>query len=50
MNLGFAAGARGLPLSVLYDRHGIEIGRLDGDADWASPEAVALIEAAIARF
>jgi len=50
MNLGFAAGARGLPLSVLYDRHGIEIGRLDGHADWASPEAVALMEAAIARF
>lgn len=50
MNMGFAAGARGLPLSVLYDRNGIEIGRLDGDADWASPEAIALIEAAIARF
>lgn len=50
MNMGFAAGARGLPLSVLYDRHGIEIGRLDGDADWASPEAIALIQAAISRF
>jgi thiol-disulfide isomerase/thioredoxin len=50
MNLAFAAGARGLPLSVLYDRNGIEIGRLDGDADWDSPEAIALIEAAIARF
>lgn len=50
MNMGFAAGARGLPLSVLYDRQGQEIGRLDGDADWASPEAIALIEAAIRRF
>ncbi len=50
MNMGFAAGARGLPLSVLYDRQGQEIGRLDGDADWASPEAIALMEAAIARF
>ncbi|MBI1263722.1 MAG: redoxin family protein [Alphaproteobacteria bacterium] len=50
MNMGFAAGARGLPLSVLYDSQGREIGRLDGDADWASPEAIALMEAAIARF
>lgn len=50
MNMGFAAGARGLPLSVLYDSQGQEIGRLDGDADWSSPEALALIEAAITRY
>jgi thiol-disulfide isomerase/thioredoxin len=46
----FAAGARGLPLTVLYDRQGGEIGRLDGDAEWASDEAFALIEAAIERY
>lgn len=46
----FAAGARGLPLTVLYDRQGLEIGRLDGDAEWASEDAFALIEAAIARY
>lgn len=50
MNMAFAAGARGLPVSVLYDRYGREIGRLEGDADWASPEAVALIQAALVRF
>ena len=44
------AGARGLPLTVLYDRNGVEIGRLDGEAEWASPEAFALIEAAIERY
>jgi len=44
------AGARGLPLSVLYDRHGAEIGRLSGDAPWAGEDALALIEAAIARY
>ena len=49
-NSAFAAGARGLPLTVLYDRQGGEIGRLDGDAEWASEEAFALIEAAIERY
>lgn len=45
-----AAGARGLPLTVLYDRTGAEIGRLDGDAQWASEDAFALIEAALERY
>ncbi len=36
------------PVSMLLDRDGNEIGRLIGGADWASPEARALIEAAIA--
>lgn len=45
-----SAGSRGLPTSVLYDRHGAEIGRLSGEADWSSPEAFALIEAAIERY
>ena len=49
-NSAFAAGARGLPLSVLYDRQGGEIGRLDGDAEWASEDAFALIEEAIKRY
>ena len=49
-NSAFAAGARGLPLTVLYDRQGGEIGRLDGDAQWASEDAFALIEAAIERY
>jgi hypothetical protein len=40
--------AVGLPASILIDRSGREIGRMFGPADWASPEAVRLIETAIA--
>lgn len=45
------SGAMGViapPVTMLLDRDGNEIGRLIGGADWASPEAQALIEAAIA--
>ena len=41
-------GSAALPLSILYDARGREIGRLAGEADWASNEAKALIRAAIA--
>ncbi len=40
--------AVGMPTTLLIDRDGREIGRLVGPADWGSPEAVALIKAAIA--
>jgi len=40
--------AVGMPTTLIVDRDGKEIARLVGPADWASPEAVALIEAAIA--
>lgn len=43
----YAAGAKGFPTTILYDREGLEIGRLAGGADWASPEAKAMIEAAL---
>ncbi len=36
-------GADVLPVSILYDSNGREIGRLVGDADWASPEALRLV-------
>lgn len=35
---------RGLPTTLLIDAEGREIGRLEGDADWNSPEAQALIK------
>ncbi len=50
LRLALSAGARGLPTTILYDRHGGEIGRLSGEAAWASEDAVALIEAALARY
>lgn len=39
----------GLPATLLIDRQGRELGRILGPADWASPEAVALVKAALAQ-
>jgi thiol-disulfide isomerase/thioredoxin len=36
-----------LPTSVLVDPQGREIGRMEGDADWDKPEAIALMKAAV---
>jgi thiol-disulfide isomerase/thioredoxin len=36
-----------LPTSILVDPTGREIGRLEGEADWEKPEAVALMKAAV---
>ena len=36
-------GANVLPVSVLYDRRGNEIGRLTGEADWAGADARRLV-------
>jgi len=48
---GVLAGFRavGLPATMLIDRSGREIGRMFGPADWSSPEALRLIETAIAE-
>ncbi len=34
----------GMPTSILYDRNGREVARLAGEAEWDSPEALALID------
>ncbi|BAQ18813.1 thiol:disulfide oxidoreductase TlpA [Methyloceanibacter caenitepidi] len=39
--------AVGMPTTLLIDPEGKEMGRLVGPANWASPEAKALIQAAI---
>ena len=41
--------ALGLPVTLLIDRKGREIGRLLGPAEWNGAEAVAMIRAAIAE-
>jgi thiol-disulfide isomerase/thioredoxin len=41
--------AFGLPVTLLIDRKGREIGRLLGPAEWNSAEAIALMKAAIAE-
>ena len=38
------AGLRGLPTSLVIDRDGREIARLEGTADWDSPEMVATLQ------
>lgn len=45
---GRKLGVFGMPTTVLLDREGRLIGRLVGPAEWDAPEAMALIEAAIA--
>ncbi len=42
-------GAFGLPVTILIDRQGLEIGRLVGPADWAGDDAINLVKAAIAE-
>lgn len=44
----FDAQAAGMPVTIIYDRDGQERARLAGGADWASPEAIALLEAVLA--
>jgi thiol-disulfide isomerase/thioredoxin len=49
---GLAARAfaiRGLPTSILLDGKGRELGRLEGDAEWDQPEALALIRHYLGR-
>lgn len=45
----FDAQAPGMPVTIIYDRNGVEIARLAGGADWDSPEAVAMLEAVVAE-
>ena len=42
-------GAAALPLTVIYDASGNEVGRLLGEADWASDEAIAIVNRVIGR-
>ncbi len=39
-----AIAGRGLPTTLVIDKEGREIGRLEGDAEWDGPHAVAIIE------
>ena len=40
-------GTRGVPYSFLIDQEGNEIGRMGGDTDWSTPEAIELLRAFI---
>lgn len=41
--------ALGLPVTLLVDRSGMEVGRLVGPAEWDSPEAIALVRKYLGR-
>jgi len=36
---------RGMPSTVIYDRQGREVARLEGETDWNTPEAWAVVDA-----
>jgi len=44
-SLARSMGVLGLPVTVIIGPDGLEIGRLQGDADWASESAIALLTA-----
>lgn len=40
---------RGLPTTLLIDPEGREVGRIEGEAEWSTPDAFAFLEAQITR-
>jgi thiol-disulfide isomerase/thioredoxin len=47
-DLKLAGKAFGMPTTLILDRSGCEIGEMAGPADWASPDGVKLVSAAVA--
>jgi len=47
-SLSRSMGVLGLPVTVVLDREGNEIARMQGEADWSSDSAIAVMEALIA--
>jgi hypothetical protein len=41
-------GARGLPTTVIIDRAGRDVARLEGEAAWDAPELVAAVRRLVA--
>ena len=47
-SLARSMGVLGLPATIILDREGRELGRMQGDADWSSQSAVAILTEIIA--
>ncbi|WP_106746358.1 TlpA family protein disulfide reductase [Yoonia maritima] len=45
--LARSMGVLGLPVTILLDRQGNEIARMQGEADWSSDSAIAIVQALI---
>lgn len=48
LRIGAEGGIRGMPITLILDREGREIARLQGDAEWDAPEAQEMMRAIIA--
>jgi thiol-disulfide isomerase/thioredoxin len=49
MQLARALGVMAMPVTILIDAEGNEVARMTGDADWASPAAMSLIDQMLAE-
>jgi len=47
--LARAWGLRGVPTTVIIGRDGLDLGRLEGTADWGTAEAVAVVRGLVGR-
>ena len=50
MSAGQTLSARGLPTTLLINREGREVARIEGPAEWASPEAIGYFGELAARL
>lgn len=46
-SLARSLGVLGLPVTIILDPDGQEIARLQGDADWSGPDAIAILQAIV---
>ena len=44
----FQPEAQGFPTTLLYDKSGMEVARVTGEADWSTPEAAAVVDRLLA--
>lgn len=49
MRIAFPLKAKGLPVTIIYDKNSKEIARIDGAVEWQDPEAHRFIDAILAE-
>ncbi|WP_340109340.1 TlpA disulfide reductase family protein [Pikeienuella sp. HZG-20] len=45
LRIGAEGGILGMPITLILDRNGDEVARLQGEAEWDSPESIAMLKA-----
>jgi thiol-disulfide isomerase/thioredoxin len=48
-SIAWDAQTQSFPTTIIYSRTGVELARLNADADWSTPEATRLVKAALAH-